>query len=73
MLPTPQERPTLTVQEVSKFLGIGRDKGYELVKNGTIPSLTIGRRYIVPTANLWTFLSIEVPNYASDDPSEVSK
>jgi excisionase family DNA binding protein len=62
MLPTPQERPTLTVQEVSKFLGIGRDKAYELIKNGTIPSVPIGRRYLVPTANLWAFLNAEVPN-----------
>jgi excisionase family DNA binding protein len=62
MLPTPQERPTLTVKEVSKLLGIGRDKAYELIKNGTIPSLPIEGRYIVPTANLWTFLNAEVPN-----------
>ena len=62
MLPTPQERPTLTVQEVSKFLGIGRDKAYELIKNGTIPYVPIGRRYLVSTASLWTFLNAEVPN-----------
>jgi excisionase family DNA binding protein len=62
MLPTPQERPTLTPQEVSKLLGIGRDKTYELIKNGTIPSLLLGTRYLVPTANLWTFLNVQIPS-----------
>ena len=62
MLPTPQERPTLTVKEVSKILGIGRDKTYELIKAGTIPSLPIDGRYLVPTAHLWAFLNTEIPN-----------
>jgi excisionase family DNA binding protein len=61
VLPTPQERPTLTVQEVAKILGLGRDKAYQLVKDGTIPSISTGKRYLVPTSSLWQFLNIPTP------------
>ena len=42
------ERLTLTVEETAKKLGIGRQLAYDKVKTGEIPSITIGRRILVP-------------------------
>ncbi|MBM3767960.1 MAG: helix-turn-helix domain-containing protein [Acidobacteria bacterium] len=41
-------RKTYTVREVSRILGIGRNTAYEAVKTGDIPSVTIGRRVLIP-------------------------
>ena len=45
-------RATLTVEEAARLLGVGRNQGYEAVRAGTIPSLRIGRRLLVPKAAL---------------------
>ena len=37
-----------SVLEVAALLGIGRSKAYELARSGTIPSLRLGRRIVVP-------------------------
>jgi excisionase family DNA binding protein len=42
------ERPTLTVDEVARLLGISRSGAYDAVARGEIPSLNIGRRVLVP-------------------------
>ncbi len=39
---------TLTVPEVAKVLGISRNSAYVLAKQGTIPTLRLGRRIVVP-------------------------
>jgi excisionase family DNA binding protein len=39
---------TFTVEEAAKILGISRGLGYELVRNGELPSLKLGRRVVVP-------------------------
>ncbi len=59
------ERPTTTVEEAAKLLGIGRNQAYEAVKRKEIPSVTIGRRILIPTAALRRMLAIEA-NSASD-------
>ena len=41
-------RETVTVLEAAKILGIGRNTAYDGVANGTIPSIKIGRRMVVP-------------------------
>ncbi len=51
-LEVPAERKTLTVPEVGKALGIGRNQAYEAVRKGLIPSLKIGKRLLVPKAAL---------------------
>ena len=38
----------LTPDELRRFLNIGKDKTYELLQNGTIQSLRIGRIYCIP-------------------------
>ncbi len=59
-IPDPAERPTLTVEEAGRFLGLGRSASYEAVRRGEIPSLRLGRRRVVPTAALRRLLALDV-------------
>ena len=59
------KRLTLSVEETSKVLGIGRNLCYERIKTGEIPSLKIGRRLLVPKAALMKMLE-----GAKDDSSQ---
>lgn len=58
MLPDPRERPLLTVPEAGEALGLGRSAAYEAVRRGDLPSLSIGRRRLVPTARLYALLGL---------------
>lgn len=52
-------RKTLTVEEAAKLLGISRGLAYQGVRDGSIPSIEIGRRRLVPRARLMTLLGEE--------------
>jgi excisionase family DNA binding protein len=41
-------RFTFTVEEAGKICGISRPSAYAAAKNGTLPTVRIGRRYVVP-------------------------
>lgn len=42
------EEEMITVQEVAKYLRISIPSAYNLINNGTIPHVKVGRRYIIP-------------------------
>ena len=46
----------LTVAEVAKRLRIGRDAAYMLVRSGRLPSIRIGRRYLIAESQLVQFI-----------------
>lgn len=46
----------LTVDDVMKILHIGRNKAYELLRSKEIPSIKIGKKYIIPKNLLIDFL-----------------
>jgi excisionase family DNA binding protein len=50
--PLPQDRLTVTVDEAAKLLGIGRTLAYEAVRLGELPTIRIGRRILIPVAEL---------------------
>ena len=50
------ERLTLSIVEAAKILGIGRNSAYEAARRGQIPTLTIGRRLLVPKWALERYL-----------------
>ena len=56
-LPDPATSPTVTVEDAARILGISRGLAYTAVREGTIPSIRIGRRYVVPTVALVQLLS----------------
>ena len=42
------ERKTVTVKEAATLLGIGRDTAYAAVRDGTLPSIRLGKRLVIP-------------------------
>jgi excisionase family DNA binding protein len=42
------ERRTLSVSEAAQVLGISRAHAYDCVRTGELPSITLGRRVVVP-------------------------
>jgi excisionase family DNA binding protein len=42
------EREVMTVKEVIAFLGMDSDAVYRAVRRGTIPSIKVGRKYLIP-------------------------
>ena len=61
LIPNPEAEPILTVERAGRFLGLGRSAAYRAVQQGDIPSLKIGRRYVVPTAGLRALLGLDGP------------
>ncbi len=57
---TESERLTMSVPEAARRLGIGRNQGYEAVRAGTIPSVKIGKRLLVPVVALERMLEKSV-------------
>ena len=49
-------RATITVPEAGQILGIGRDAAYRAAANGQLPTLTLGRRIVVPVPRLLALL-----------------
>lgn len=46
----------VTPTEAAKLLSIGRTKMYSLLKSGKIPSIRVGRKILIPTAELEAWL-----------------
>jgi excisionase family DNA binding protein len=44
--------PTCTVDDAAEVLGIGRSQAYQAVNAGTLRSVRIGKRVVVPVAAL---------------------
>lgn len=44
------DRLTISVVEAARRLGIGRNQGYEAARRGEIPTIRLGKRYVVPLA-----------------------
>jgi excisionase family DNA binding protein len=59
VIPNPQEKPTLTVEQAGEFLGLGRSSAYLAVERGELPVLRFGRALRVPTARLRVLLGID--------------
>lgn len=51
-----QTKLTLTPSEAAAELGVSKTKMYELLHNGQIPALRVGRRILIPTEELKNWL-----------------
>jgi excisionase family DNA binding protein len=60
-VPDWRDRITLTIDETAPILGCSRSSAYDAARAGTIPTLRIGRRLLVPVARLRRLLG-EVQN-----------
>ena len=59
MLPKASEYPTVSVEMAGAALGLSRASAYEGVRTGEIPSIRIGRRIVIPTAQLRRMLGLD--------------
>ena len=52
--------PTVDIEEAARLLGCGRSLAYELARRGEFPCrvLRLGRRYVVPSADLLRLLGM---------------
>ena len=50
------DRPTITVGEAARLLGVSRSSAYEAARRGQIPTLRVGRRLLVPVPALLSLL-----------------
>lgn len=56
---SPSESPVVSVNEGCRIAGIGRTKLYELIKDGTVKTATIGRRRLVLVASIYEMLGVK--------------
>jgi excisionase family DNA binding protein len=54
----------LSIQEVGKQLGLGRDRAYELIRSGRIRSVRVGARLLVPRQELEAWIARELQGLA---------
>jgi len=65
-IPLPSERPTLTITEAARYLGLSRSAAYRAANNGTIPVLRLSpQRMVVPTAGLRRLLELDAAQGAA--------
>ena len=48
-----------TIEDIMKMLHLGRTTVYEMLKDGTIRSVRIGKKYIVPKQSIIKLISVE--------------
>lgn len=53
--------PVLTVQEAADYLRISRGLAFAAVRDGSLPSVRIGRRILIPRRQLEALLGGEPP------------
>lgn len=53
----------LTADDLMRILRIGRSKVYELLRNGTVASIRVGKRYMIPKILLIEFLLSSGKNF----------
>ncbi len=53
-------RPTISVDDAARVLGIGRNAAYDAVRRGDIESFPVGKRRLVLTSPLRRKLGMEV-------------
>ena len=65
-LPSTPERDTYDLPEVATRLGVSRTSIYRWAKDGTIPTIRLGRRLLVPRAALEELLTLEGAGQSGD-------
>ncbi len=55
-----RSRPTVSVEEAGRYLGVSRAFAYNMVRTGDLPVIRLGsRRVRVPSAKLLAMLGVE--------------
>ena len=51
--------PVLTVPEAGRVVGLQRSAAYDAAKRGELPTITFGRKMLVPTGRLLAMLGLD--------------
>jgi excisionase family DNA binding protein len=54
-------RHTCSIDEAAAVLGIGRSTAYAAAHDGSLPTLRLSHRLLVPTARLFEMLGLKAP------------
>lgn len=60
-IPVAEDKPTLTVEQAAALLGLSRASAYRAAQTGELPTILIGRRVLVLTAELRRKLGLDEP------------
>jgi excisionase family DNA binding protein len=52
--------PTISVEHAARLLGLSRSAAYRAAANGQLPTISFGRRLLVPTSRLLEMLGLPV-------------
>jgi excisionase family DNA binding protein len=52
--------PTISVERAAKLLGLSRSAAYRAAATGQLPTISFGRRLLVPTSRLLEMLGLPV-------------
>ncbi|MGO8684776.1 MAG: helix-turn-helix domain-containing protein [Thermoleophilia bacterium] len=55
-------RPTCSVEAAARIMGIGRSTAYAAARDGSLPTVKISHRLLVPTARLLALLGLQDPS-----------
>jgi excisionase family DNA binding protein len=61
---------TYTIDETAEITGVSRATAYRLIKDGTFPSIKIGKRLLVPRKALYQFINGSVCSCQTDSTEE---
>ena len=50
--------PTISIERAARLLGVSRSTAYRAAAAGQLPTITFGRRRLVPTARLLEMLGV---------------
>ena len=48
-----------SISDIMKMLGVGRSAVYTLLQNGTLRSVKVGRKYIIPKQSVIDFITLK--------------
>jgi excisionase family DNA binding protein len=52
--------PTMSVERAAKLLGVSRSVAYRAAASGQLPTISFGRRLLVPTCRLLEMLGLPI-------------
>jgi excisionase family DNA binding protein len=56
--------PTISVAHAARLLGVSRSAAYRAAASGQLPTISFGRRLLVPTSRLLEMLGLSVEEQA---------
>lgn len=59
-------RPTCSIDEAAALLGIGRSTAFAAARDGSLPTIKLSHRLLVPTAKLLEMLGVEPGGFEGD-------